>query len=52
MKCGTTKSDGTDMPVCGWADHGSLALAMFPGRTETDSAKLLQDIRSAAQTRS
>ncbi|MEV4707112.1 hypothetical protein [Actinoplanes sp. NPDC049316] len=52
MKCGTTKSDGTDMPVCGWADHGSLALAMFPGRTEPDSAKLLQEIRAAAQTRS
>ena len=52
MKCGTTKSDGTDMPVCGWADHGSLALAMFPGRTETDSAKLLQEIRSATQKRS
>jgi len=51
MKCGTTKSDGTDMAVCGWADHGSLALAMFPGRTEPDSAKLLQGIRAAAQTR-
>lgn len=51
MKCGTTKADGADMPVCGWADHGSLALAMFPGRTVGDSAKLLSDIRSAAQTR-
>ena len=52
MKCGTTKADGADMPVCGWADHGSLALAMFPGRTVEESAKLLSDIRSAAQTRS
>ncbi|MFI7545004.1 hypothetical protein [Actinoplanes sp. NPDC049599] len=51
MKCGTTKADGADMPVCGWADHGSLALAMFPGRTVDDSAKLLAEIRSAAQTR-
>ncbi|WP_306216152.1 hypothetical protein [Actinoplanes sp. RD1] len=51
MKCGTTKTDGTDMPVCGWADHGSLALAMFPGRTEADAAKLLLTIRDAAQTR-
>lgn len=51
MKCGTTKSDGTDMPVCGWADHGSLALAMFPGRAENDSAKLLLEIRGAAQKR-
>ncbi|GIE50817.1 hypothetical protein [Actinoplanes nipponensis] len=51
MKCGTTKADGADMPVCGWADHGSLALAMFPGRTVDDAAKLFGDIRSAAQTR-
>ena len=51
MKCGTTKADGADMPVCGWADHGSLALAMFPGRSVNDSAKLFVDIRSAAQTR-
>lgn len=51
MKCGSTKADGADMPVCGWADHGSLALALFPGRTVDDSAKLLIEIRSAAQTR-
>lgn len=51
MKCGSTKADGADMPVCGWADHGSLALAMFPGRTVDDSAKLLVDIRTAAQKR-
>ncbi|MEU8231405.1 hypothetical protein AB0C12_17565 [Actinoplanes sp. NPDC048967] len=51
MKCGTTKADGADMPVCGWADHGSLALAMFPGRTVDDSAKLFGEIRAAAQSR-
>jgi hypothetical protein len=51
MKCGTTKADNADMAVCGWADHGSLALAMFPGRSMDESAKLLGAIRSAAQTR-
>jgi hypothetical protein len=51
MKCGTTASDDGTIAVCGWADHGSLALAMFPNRTEADSAKLLLEIRSAAQTR-
>ncbi len=51
MKCGTTKADDADMPVCGWADHGSLALAMFPGRSVEDSAKLMGDIRTAAQKR-
>ncbi|MFI5938601.1 hypothetical protein [Actinoplanes sp. NPDC051494] len=50
-KCGTTKTDNTDMAVCGWADHGSLALAMFPGRPNDEAAKLLIEIRSAAQKR-
>ena len=51
MKCGTTKSEDDAITVCGWADHGSLALAMFPNRPEADSARLLLDLRSAAQTR-
>jgi hypothetical protein len=51
MKCGVTRSQDGDLAVCGWADHGSLALAMFPNRPESDSAKLMLDIRSAAQTR-
>jgi hypothetical protein len=51
MKCGSTTADGSAMTVCGWADHGSLALAMFPNRPEADSAALLREIRAAAQTR-
>jgi hypothetical protein len=51
MKCGTTKSDSGDLPVCGWADHGSLALAMFPNRTVDEAAPLLRQIREASQTR-
>ncbi|MEH1127251.1 hypothetical protein [Micromonospora sp. CPCC 206061] len=45
MKCGTSASPEGDMPVCGWADHGSVAIAMFPGRSVDDSATLLRDIR-------
>ena len=51
MKCGTTKTEDGDIAVCGWADHGSLALAMFPNRSEDDSANLLREIRTEAQTR-
>jgi len=51
MKCGTTATDDGTMSVCGWADHGSLALAMFPNRTETEAAKLLVQIRNATQKR-
>ncbi len=52
MRCGST-SAGTagTMAVCGWADHGTLAIAMFPGRTPDDSAPLLRDLRSAIQHR-
>ena len=51
MKCGTTKTDSGDLTVCGWADHGSLALAMFNNRTEQEAAPLLRQIRDATQTR-
>jgi hypothetical protein len=51
MKCGTTKSDTGSLTVCGWADHGSLALAMFVDRNEADSATLLRQIRQTTQTR-
>ena len=52
MKCGTTKSDNGDLAVCGWSDHGSVALAMFPGHSENESAALLLQIRDATEKRS
>lgn len=52
MKCGVAKSDDGDLTVCGWADHGSLALAMFADRTEAEAAPLMRELRSAIQTRS
>ncbi|HEX8347068.1 MAG TPA: hypothetical protein VF657_20375 [Actinoplanes sp.] len=51
MKCGSTASPDGDIAVCGWADHGSLALAMFPNRPPDDAAVVLLAIRDAAQTR-
>jgi hypothetical protein len=51
MKCGTTVTDDGNMSVCGWADHGSLALAMFPNRAQDESARLLVQIRDASLTR-
>ncbi len=50
MKCGTIRSDETS--ICGWADHGSVAMAIFRDRDLDESAHLLREIRSAAQTRS
>jgi hypothetical protein len=39
------------MAVCGWADHGSIALMMFPGRAVDESGNLLRAIREEIQTR-
>ncbi|MFE9692843.1 hypothetical protein [Micromonospora sp. NPDC005806] len=51
MKCGTTSGDGGDFAVCGWADHGSVVMAMFPGRTVDESAALLRQMRDGMQSR-
>jgi hypothetical protein len=51
MRCGTTKTEGTPMAVCGWADHGSLGIAMFPNRPVDQSAELLRTMRKAMQSR-
>lgn len=51
MKCGTTSGEDGDFPVCGWADHGSVVLAMFPGRTVPAAGDLLRQIREGIQTR-
>ncbi|WP_091090063.1 hypothetical protein [Micromonospora nigra] len=51
VKCGTTSGEGGDFAVCGWADHGSVVMAMFPGRSVDDSARLLREIRETVQTR-
>ncbi|GID33285.1 hypothetical protein [Paractinoplanes brasiliensis] len=51
MKCGITKTPDGDLTVCGWADHGSLALAMFNNRTEAEAAPLMREIRNATETR-
>jgi hypothetical protein len=52
MRCGTvTSGDGDSMTVCGWADYGSLAMAMFPERGVDESARLMRDLRAAIQSR-
>jgi hypothetical protein len=51
MRCGITATDDGDMPVCGWADHGCLAVVLFPGRSVDDAEKLMRDIRPAVQRR-
>ncbi len=49
MRCGTSNGDGGPMVVCGWADRGSLAMALFPGRSMDEAAQLLRDMRAAIE---
>ncbi|MDG4832755.1 hypothetical protein O7627_26100 [Solwaraspora sp. WMMD1047] len=51
LKCGTTDTPEGELPVCGWADHGSVAMAMFPGRDVDQAGELMREIRDAVQTR-
>lgn len=51
LRCGSSAAADGDIAVCGWADHGSLALALFPGRSVDESAALLREIRQGMQRR-
>ncbi|MET7710016.1 hypothetical protein [Micromonospora sp. NPDC005413] len=51
MKCGSTSGEGGDFAVCGWADHGSVVMAMFPGRSVSDAGGLLRNLRADMQSR-
>ena len=47
QRCGTGKLDGKAVALCAWADHGSLGVALFAGRSVEASHDRLQDIRNA-----
>lgn len=51
MKCGESVAPEGNTTVCGWADHGSVVLALLPNRTQDEGAELLVKIRDAIQTR-
>jgi hypothetical protein len=50
-RCGTGTLNGRGVAVCGWADHGSLAVLVTAGRSVTDTATLLGTIRAAVLKR-
>jgi hypothetical protein len=51
MRCGTTATPDGDMAVCGWADHGCIAVALFPNRTLDEASGLMREIRGAMESR-
>ncbi|GIJ75315.1 hypothetical protein [Virgisporangium ochraceum] len=50
-RCGTGTLNGRTVAVCGWADHGSLAVAVFGNRSVDESSTLLDTIRGAVLKR-
>jgi hypothetical protein len=46
QRCAQGRLDGRAITVCGWADHGSLAIGMFTGRTDVEGAAMLQTVRA------
>ena len=51
QQCGVGRTEGTDVVVCAWADHGSLAAGLFTLRSVEDSSALLSELRAAIVTR-
>ena len=52
VRCGSTATPEGDLPVCGWADHGSVGIALFPNRSVDEAAEILLRLRTATQSRS
>jgi hypothetical protein len=50
-RCGTGTLSGRTVAVCGWADHGSLAVGVFGNRSVDESSTLLDTIRGAVLKR-
>ena len=51
MRCGVTVDKEGEIAVCGWADNGSVAVALFPGRPVADAAKSMLQLRDAVEHR-
>lgn len=51
MKCGTGGKGADALTVCGWADHGSIAIALFPGHSTEEAATLMREFRGAMEKR-
>lgn len=51
LKCGTTSGVGGEFAVCGWADHGSVVIGLFPDHPAVEAGDLFRKMRNEMQTR-
>ena len=47
QRCGTARMDGRAATVCGWSDHGVIAIAVFQGKQLDAAATATQNIRGS-----
>ncbi|MEV6930325.1 hypothetical protein AB0M46_38390 [Dactylosporangium sp. NPDC051485] len=51
QRCAASRLDGRAATVCGWADHGVIAIAVFAGKSVEAASTSMQSIRAAIVTR-
>ncbi|MEU7872699.1 hypothetical protein [Dactylosporangium sp. NPDC049140] len=51
QRCAASRLDGRAATVCGWADHGVIAIAVFAGKTVDEASRSMQSIRAAIVNR-
>ncbi|WP_433051351.1 hypothetical protein [Dactylosporangium sp. CS-033363] len=51
QRCAASRLDGRSATVCGWADHGVIAIAVFAGKTVDEASRSMQAIRAAIVNR-
>jgi hypothetical protein len=50
-RCGTGTLNNRGVALCGWADHGSLAVLVTAGRSVDETAQLMGTVRTAVLDR-
>ncbi|GAA3299774.1 hypothetical protein Dvina_47720 [Dactylosporangium vinaceum] len=50
-RCAASRFDGRSATVCGWADHGVIAIAVFVGKSTDAASDAMQNIRAAIVNR-
>ncbi|WP_432979118.1 hypothetical protein [Dactylosporangium sp. CA-233914] len=51
QRCAASRLDGRSATVCGFADHGAIAIAVFAGKSVEPASAALQNIRASIITR-
>ncbi|GAA0734171.1 hypothetical protein Drose_32165 [Dactylosporangium roseum] len=47
QRCATSRVDGRSAAVCGWSDHGVIAIAVFTGKSVDQAATATRNLRGS-----